>query len=259
MVQLPVYKCHWSLVAYSDKVFDIASGELCAIEQFNAKRHGYCSKRMPVPFPRAFRLPRTVGILAQQGYSLYAVMFLFAFFGRMLFPLGERDRWIQLLFLLGKTQTGKTTLFRLLTEGCLDPRSVRNVPSDPRYPLGSLYSPPGARIWSNGDTLMDNFLKVVNEEMLLKLVDGTPQAYYRKNHAAIERPNTLPGIIISNRDAGAAAGDAGGSMSARIAYFPFFRVVSHSHSPAFPVCFSVPLVLTEFCCVVVCSAMCAGG
>lgn len=180
---------------------------------------------MNAPFPRSFNLPRTVGILSQQGYSLYAVMFLFAFFGRMLFPLGERDHWIQLLFLLGKTQTGKTTLFRLLTEGCLDPRSVRNVPSDPRYPLGSLYSPPGARIWSNGDTLMDNFLKIVSEEMLLKLVDGTPQAYWRKNHAAIEQANTLPGIIISNRDAGAAAGDAGGSMSARIAYFPFFRVV----------------------------------
>jgi hypothetical protein len=123
------------------------------------------------------------------------------------------------------SQTGKTTLLRLLTEGCLDPRTVRNVPADPRYPLGSLYTPPGARLWANGDALMEDFLKVVSEDMLLKLIDGSSQAYMRKNHAAIEQRNVLPGVIASNRDAGSAANDAGGSMSSRIVYFPFFRVV----------------------------------
>jgi hypothetical protein len=206
-------------------VFDISSGVVCPLSSFDPVKSGFCGLRMASPFPVRFELPRTVGILAEQGYSLYAVMCLFAFLGRLLFPLGLLDNWIQLLFLLGKTQTGKTTLLRLLTEGCLDPRTVRNVPADPRYLLGSLYTPPGARLWANGDALMEDFLKVVSEDMLLKLIDGSSQAYMRKNHAAIEKRNTLPGVIASNRDAGSAAGDAGGSMSSRIIYFPSFSVV----------------------------------
>jgi len=213
-------------VAYSDKVFDILSGELRDVAGYDARKNGFCAKRFSVPFPTTFALPRTISILAKQGYSLYATLILFAFLGRLLFPLGLRDEWIQLLFLLGKSQTGKTTLFRLLSEGCMEARDVRNIPSDPKYPLGSLFSPPGARLWSNGDTLMEEFLQMVKEEMLLKLIDGSSQAYWRKNQSAIEQRNTLPGIIISNRDAGSAAGDAGGSMSARIVYFPFFKMVS---------------------------------
>jgi hypothetical protein len=224
-VQMPAYRSQWSLVAYSDKVFDIESGALIDVADYDARKNGFCAKRFSVPFPTTFALPRTISILAKQGYSLYATLILFAFLGRLLFPLGLREEWIQLLFLLGKSQTGKTTLFRLLSEGCMEARDVRNVPSDPKYPLGSLFSPPGARLWSNGDTLMEEFLAVVKEEMLLKLIDGSSQAYFRKNQAAIEQRNSLPGIIISNRDAGSAAGDAGGSMSARIVYFPFFKMV----------------------------------
>ena len=220
-----MYRCHWSLVAYEDVVFDISSGATCSVDSFDPVKSGYCSIRMASRFPKTFHLPRTIGILAEQGYSLYAVMCIFAFLGRLLFPLGLKDNWIQLLFLLGKTQTGKTTLLRLLIEGCLDPRTVRNVPADPRYPLGSLYTPPGARLWANGDALMEDFLKVVSEDMLLKLIDGSSQAYMRKNHAAIEKKNELHGVIASNKDAGSAANDAGGSMSSRIVYFPFFRVV----------------------------------
>jgi len=227
--QLPVYEAKWSLVAYSDGVFDMSTGQLHPLHSFDAVVSGYCAKRMSTSFPKTFQLPRTIGILAAQGYGLYAVLVLFAFLGRMLFPLGSRDNWIQLLFLLGRTQTGKTTLYRMLTEGCMEPSTVRSLPSDPRYPLGSLFSPPGARMWSNGDTLMSEFLKYVSEEMLLKLIDGSSQAYWRKNNAALELRNTLPGMLVSNRHAGDAAGDAGGSMSVRIVYFPFFRPVSDSH------------------------------
>lgn len=215
-------------MAYTDKVFDIDSGAQASLEDWKPREKGFCAKRYAVPFPTLFHLPRTVGILAKQGYSLYAVMVLFAFLGRLLFPLGYRDEWIQLLFLLGKSQTGKTTLFRLLSEGCMDPRDVRNIPSDPKYPLASLFTPAGARLWSNGDTLMEEFLKVVKEEMLLKLIDGGSQAYWRKNAAALEHRNTLPGIVISNRDAASASGDAGGSMSARIIYWPFFKMVRNT-------------------------------
>jgi len=207
-------------------VFNLDTGVRTPVAEFNARRNGFCAKRFAVPFPSSFQLPRTISILAKQGYSLYAVMVLFAFLGRLLFPLGRRDEWIQLLFLLGKSQTGKTTLYRLVSEGCMDPRDVRNLPSDPKYPLASLFSPPGARLWSNGDTLMEHFLTIVKEEMLLKLIDGTAQAYWRKNMAALEHRNTLPGIVISNRDAASAAGDAGGSMTARIVYWPFFKMVS---------------------------------
>jgi len=222
---LPAFRSQWSLVAFSDKVFDINSGALEAVENWRPRERGFCAKRFAVPFPKTFHLPRTISILAQQGYSLYAVLILFAFLGRLLFPLGKRDEWIQLLFLLGKSQTGKTTLFRLLSEGCMELRDVRNLPGDPKYPLGSLFSPPGARLWSNGDTQMSVFLSIVKEEMLLKLVDGSSQAYWRKNQAALEHRNTLPGIVISNSDAASAADDAGGSMSARIVYFPFFKMV----------------------------------
>jgi hypothetical protein len=225
-MQLPLYSARWCLVAYTDCVFNLDTGVCTPVAEFNARRNGFCAKRFAVPFPSTFQLPRTIGILAKQGYSLYAVMVLFAFLGRLLFPLGRRDEWIQLLFLLGKSQTGKTTLYRLVSEGCMDPRDVRNLPSDPKYPLASLFSPPGARLWSNGDTLMENFLTIVKEEMLLKLIDGTSQAYWRKNMAALEHRNTLPGIVISNRDAASAAGDAGGSMTARIIYWPFFKMVS---------------------------------
>jgi hypothetical protein len=149
-LQLPLYSAQWCLVAYADCVFNLDTGVRTPVAEFNARRNGFCAKRFAVPFPSSFQLPRTIGILAKQGYSLYAVMVLFAFLGRLLFPLGRRDEWIQLLFLLGKSQTGKTTLYRLVSEGCMDPRDVRNLPSDPKYPLASLFSPPGARLWSNG-------------------------------------------------------------------------------------------------------------
>lgn len=129
---------------------------------------------------------------------------------------------------IGQVTDWQNHLFRLLSEGCMDPRDVRNIPSDPKYPLASLFTPAGARLWSNGDTLMEEFLKVVKEEMLLKLIDGSAQAYWRKNAAALEHRNTLPGIVISNRDAASASGDAGGSMSARIIYWPFFKMVTYA-------------------------------
>ena len=71
--QLPLYRCHWSLVAYEDMVFDISSGEQCSVASFDHVKSGFCSIRMASRFPTSFHLPRTVGILAEQGYSLYAV------------------------------------------------------------------------------------------------------------------------------------------------------------------------------------------
>lgn len=229
-------------------VFNLSTGETTPLKAFDPAQSGYCGKRMAVPFPTSFELPGTLRVLAEQGYSIYAVMMLLAFLGRLLFPLGERDNWIQLLFLLGRTQTGKTTLCRMVAEGCLGPNAVRQVPSDPRYPLGSLYAAPGARLWSNGDTIMSDFLKYVSEEVLLKLIDGSAQAYPQKNKSAIERRNTLPGIIISNRDAGDAAGDAGGSMSVRLLYFPFFCPVSvQSCAPRCAACVAGAVAHARFC------------
>lgn len=262
-VQLKPYSECDALVAYTDHVYNLHTGALTAVGAFDPSVSGFCGKLFAVPFPVRFGLPHTIGILAQQGYSLYAVLVLFAFLGRLLFPLDPaRENWIQLLFLLGKTQTGKTTLYRLVTEGCMDPRGVRQVPADPKYPLQSLYATPGARLWSNADTLMDNFLRAVTEESLLKLVDGSNQAYPAKNKTAIERRNTLPGIIVSNRDAGYAAGDAGGSLSSRIAYFPFFSMVAHLrplHMPR-PACACACTQGERLCadsmCVCVCLYVC---
>ena len=44
----------------------------------------------------------------------------------------------------------------MMTEGCLEERAVRNIPSDPSYPLQSLFVPTPGRIWSNGDMLIQS-------------------------------------------------------------------------------------------------------
>lgn len=72
-------------------MFDIDSGTLSPLAGWKPRERGFCAKWFAVPFPTSFHLPRTIGILAKQGYSLYAVMVLFAFLGRLLFPLGKRD------------------------------------------------------------------------------------------------------------------------------------------------------------------------
>lgn len=99
------------------------------------------------------------------------------------------------------------------------------MPSDPRYPLQSLFTPGPGRIWSNGDCLVSELLKVLPEDQLLKLIDGSEQAYPRKHVHAIECRNPMQGIMLSNA-AASAGGDAGGSLTSRLLYFPFHRSIS---------------------------------
>ena len=63
----------------------MSTGAQTPRESFKPEVSGYCSKVFGVPFPTRFDLPGTTAILADQGYGIYAVMFLFAIMGRLLF------------------------------------------------------------------------------------------------------------------------------------------------------------------------------
>lgn len=95
--QLPVFHHKPNLVAYADYVYDLYTGVKVPVAQFQPEVNGYCCKRFDVPFPVEFALSRVMVVLAAQGYNFYAVIFLLAVMGRMLFKLGQRDNWIQLL------------------------------------------------------------------------------------------------------------------------------------------------------------------
>lgn len=147
------------------------------------------------------------------------IMWLYAFLGRLLFEVGEKDKWQVIPFIVGRAGTGKSLLLKSAGH-FFNAEDVEILANNSQRGFG-LETLIDKLVWMCLEVKHDFTL---DQAQLQSMVSGEPVSIMRKNKTALSVVWKVPGIMAGNEPA--AWVDNSGSMSRRVVICYFDRKVT---------------------------------
>lgn len=146
------------------------------------------------------------------------IMWLYAFVGRLLYEVGEKDKWQVIPFIVGRAGTGKSLLLKAAGMFFND-EDVETLANNSQKGFG-LETLIDKLMWRCYEVKHDFTL---DQAQLQSMISGEPVSIMRKNKIALSVLWKVPGILAGNEAANWI--DNSGSMSRRIVMAYFDRKV----------------------------------
>lgn len=146
------------------------------------------------------------------------IMWVYAFLGRLLFELGERDGWQVIMFIMGRAGTGKSCLIDAVTSFFND-EDVAILANNSQKDFG-LETFVDKLAWACYEVKHDLTLDQANFQ---SMVTGEKVSIARKHQKALTVLWKTPGILAGNEPGGWT--DNSGSISRRVVTLKFERKV----------------------------------
>jgi phage/plasmid-associated DNA primase len=170
------------------------------------------------------RTPLFESILQHQGLETEVIQILYAFFGRLLYPLNFLDKWQVALFIEGVAGTGKSTIGQVLKEffHAHDVGTLTCGNHEKRFGLSALYH----KLMYMCFEAREEF--GLTQDVLQSMISGEGISVPIKNQTATDVNFNVPGIFFGNEFG--QWKDTSGSISRRFLVCRFEKCVSESSS-----------------------------
>lgn len=233
--ELPTLKPDRHLFAFTDGLYDAENGHFYNYATDSIDSNRVAVKYFHIPFNdeemMKYHKPNEIGswyniptppiqhILDCQELPVDVCKVIYAFIGRCIYDMKEKDKWEVIMFMKGVAGTGKSTIGGILKYLYhISDIAILSTNIEAKFGLSAIY-----------DKLLFVCFEVkkewgLNQADFQCMISGEEIQIAIKNQTAFTKEWVVPGMLMGNEVAGSWV-DAAGSMSRRIVVVEFNKVI----------------------------------